>query len=386
MTLSSLGTNGSYGGVLYSSYGSSVLLDDILVDGLSCASSSCYGMVVYSNYGGEVVARDVELTGVKTTSTYEYSSVGALLAYVQYGTLDVDGLEVHDSDLTGNFWGVVYAEGSDLTMRNVDVHDNTFASHYSFSGALVNSYSYGNEQTFENLAFRNNDITFDYSYGQVYGGIGYIEGYGNSDVTVRNVDFSNNSFSGVPLYVYGAGFYTGDGSTRIENVVMANNGFADGVYMAGGFLYGYSGEIQVTNVDMSYNDFDFQSTDGGFAHGDWRADMAFTNTNVSTNSFGDVVNGPVVYAAYGLDEPDSGIFSWDHGNVFQSGDGPLFADGYGESLGLTTLEVDPGHADQDTLELASGSALIDAGDPEILDVDGSVSDIGAYGGPSGGSW
>ena len=34
------------------------------------------------------------------------------------------------------------------------------------------------------------------------------------------------------------------------------------------------------------------------------------------------------------------------------------------------------------LTLAAGSPLIDAGDPSVLDPDGSISDIGAYGGPS----
>ncbi|RME53032.1 MAG: hypothetical protein D6795_05965, partial [Deltaproteobacteria bacterium] len=35
------------------------------------------------------------------------------------------------------------------------------------------------------------------------------------------------------------------------------------------------------------------------------------------------------------------------------------------------------------LHLSSDSPLIDAGDPGILDPDGSRSDIGAYGGPEG---
>ncbi|RME49773.1 MAG: hypothetical protein D6795_11205, partial [Deltaproteobacteria bacterium] len=37
------------------------------------------------------------------------------------------------------------------------------------------------------------------------------------------------------------------------------------------------------------------------------------------------------------------------------------------------------------LHLSSDSPLIDAGDPALLDPDGSRSDIGAYGGP-GGDW
>lgn len=40
----------------------------------------------------------------------------------------------------------------------------------------------------------------------------------------------------------------------------------------------------------------------------------------------------------------------------------------------------------DDLHLAGGSPLVDAGDPSVLDADGSVSDIGAFGGPRGAEW
>lgn len=36
--------------------------------------------------------------------------------------------------------------------------------------------------------------------------------------------------------------------------------------------------------------------------------------------------------------------------------------------------------------LTLGSPLVDAGDPTVLDPDGSPSDIGAFGGPGAGSW
>ena len=44
-----------------------------------------------------------------------------------------------------------------------------------------------------------------------------------------------------------------------------------------------------------------------------------------------------------------------------------------------TTATDP--ADWD-MSLATGSALIDAGDPSILDTDGSTSDVGSHGGPN----
>ena len=53
---------------------------------------------------------------------------------------------------------------------------------------------------------------------------------------------------------------------------------------------------------------------------------------------------------------------------------PLLAD---------VTDPDPGVWD---FHLQAGSPLIDAGDPTLLDPDGSLSDIGSFGGPTAGSW
>lgn len=57
------------------------------------------------------------------------------------------------------------------------------------------------------------------------------------------------------------------------------------------------------------------------------------------------------------------------------------------------ISVDPGFTDVSStdptawdLSLDSGSALIDASDPSILDADGSTRDIGPTSGPEGDSW
>jgi len=58
------------------------------------------------------------------------------------------------------------------------------------------------------------------------------------------------------------------------------------------------------------------------------------------------------------------------------------------------VSVDPGFLDYDPaataddwdLHLTLSSSLVDAGDPAILDPDGSRSDMGAYGGPYAASW
>ncbi len=61
--------------------------------------------------------------------------------------------------------------------------------------------------------------------------------------------------------------------------------------------------------------------------------------------------------------------------------------GSGGNLSVAPDYVDVSGADWRSwdLHLAEDSALVDAGDPELSDADGSVSDIGAYGG-SYGTW
>jgi hypothetical protein len=48
------------------------------------------------------------------------------------------------------------------------------------------------------------------------------------------------------------------------------------------------------------------------------------------------------------------------------------------------VSLDPDFADEQTYALSDDSPLLDAGSPDIVDTDGSVSDIGAHGGPDAG--
>ena len=56
-------------------------------------------------------------------------------------------------------------------------------------------------------------------------------------------------------------------------------------------------------------------------------------------------------------------------------------------VGDTSIQVAPGYVQTSgtpqawDFTLGAGSALIDAGDPSLLDADGSTSDIGGFGGP-----
>jgi hypothetical protein len=75
-------------------------------------------------------------------------------------------------------------------------------------------------------------------------------------------------------------------------------------------------------------------------------------------------------------------------NLWQNDDNFWVVSGYDGIFDTTfsLLHVDPMFVDSTNFHLQAFSPLIDAGDPDILDVDGTRSDIGAYGGPGGSSY
>ena len=101
----------------------------------------------------------------------------------------------------------------------------------------------------------------------------------------------------------------------------------------------------------------------------------------------------------GTDEDGAGVYlsssdvpSWSFNNVYDN-DGDAFY-GLDDPTGSDgNLAVDPLYSDTSSsdptawdLSLQSGSPVMDAGDPDLSDDDGSTSDLGAYGGPDGTSW
>jgi hypothetical protein len=94
-----------------------------------------------------------------------------------------------------------------------------------------------------------------------------------------------------------------------------------------------------------------------------------------------IKNNVIVNARKGLyphpytSEPEA-----QYNNIFNT---PVLSDGF--TLDSTNISVDPMFVNEDSLDfrLQMFSPLIDAGDPEILDKDGSRSDIGLLGGPYG---
>ena len=131
---------------------------------------------------------------------------------------------------------------------------------------------------------------------------------------------------------------------------------------------------------------------GGGVYAAGNATPTFTRTTITGNT------GTHEWANYGggvsVTNTATPTFSWSnvYGNTIFSGESnfydmpdPTGLDGNVsfEPQHLHTSATDPLFWD---LHLSATSPLIDAGDPSILDPDGSPSDIGAYGGPNADQW
>jgi hypothetical protein len=106
------------------------------------------------------------------------------------------------------------------------------------------------------------------------------------------------------------------------------------------------------------------------------------NTSMPLYSINNAISGfPYAYFTY----PGDSI-NVTYNDIWRT---PNLAGGYGNTaLGEGNIFFDPMFANQDSedVRLQTNSPLIDAGDLSILDVDGTRSDIGCYGGPGGSAY
>ncbi len=172
--------------------------------------------------------------------------------------------------------------------------------------------------------------------------------------------------------------------------VITNNIIADNRASAlGGGLVIYEpnstyGKVTVTNNVIAFNNV---------IETDWGA--GFTQWNGTTP----IVYNNIIYGNLGVGafaDDSASTFTFDYNDV--SGNFPDYEDSDGSAdlwsgKGAANLSVDPGFTlvssdldfTNDDFTLKTGSACIDAGKMGVLDVDGSASDLGVFGGPNG-SW
>jgi hypothetical protein len=185
-------------------------------------------------------------------------------------------------------------------------------------------------------------------------------------------------------------------SIDITNGIVANNG-ATSTYMTG-YSYGsYGGglamngqtDLVLTNVDVTGN---WLSSDtdayGGGMYLSYYLDVTITNANVVDNTVtasstgtGGAVAAYASYYLYSFDVTYSDFYD-NSSDEFYNVSSPVGSNGNIAKDPQYTDTTAADGADWD-LALQSSSPCIDAGDSSISDVDGTRSDMGAYGGPSG---
>ncbi len=192
----------------------------------------------------------------------------------------------------------------------------------------------------------------------------------NSSPTLTNVTISGNYSS----FFSGGGVLLVYSDPTLTNVAITDNWSN---YDGGGMSL-YSSSLTLTNVTISGN----EAIDSGGGMSLDNSSATLTNVIISGNS---ASSGGGMYLSSGSpaltycnawgNTPDNYSNMTDPTGT----DGNISVD----PEFLDTTDPDPINWD---LHLTTSSPLIDAGDPNILDPDGSPSDIGIYGGPDAEFW
>ena len=267
---------------------------------------------------------------------------------------------MHDIDATVEdvFALVNLGYVDDIAASNVEIVDNTVTS--SFFVAPLFGY-YSSTATYDNVSIVGNTVTADYVYAGGFWHFGLdIFGVGNSTLALTNAVLAGNDVSAETV-LGGAvlDIHSGYGVSDYTNVTVHGNTVVGdevwGLWTDGEEQFGIQSLVSLVNVDVSGNSVTANQGGAGFYGSPSYTSYTFAYSNL-----------------VGL-------------GAYQNLTDPTGSDGnLSTASGFTDVSSsDPTAWD---LTLATGSALIDAGDPAITDPDGTVSDIGAYGGPGAANW
>jgi hypothetical protein len=257
-------------------------------------------------------------------------------------------------------WGRYSMQGGGLhvsysrpTLRNLVVTGNSMKSGIFDSGG--GAYITRSTVTISNSIFTGNEVAY-------YGGGLFLA---SSNVRLDHVIVDGNRAT------YGAGIADYYGVATIENSVISSN---TGYMGNGAFIQG--GKASFNNVSLVGN-----KGDVGSAVTSFNGNVGLVNVILSGGVASSTTGG--AYAHPGSTITFDHCAFWKNTNGHVGGvENPIGANG--------NIEVDPGFVDASSLQstdwdlhLDPASLLRNAGSPALQNDDGSVSDIGAYGGPAG---
>ncbi|MDP2306157.1 MAG: hypothetical protein Q8P18_09015 [Pseudomonadota bacterium] len=365
------GNSAPFGGGLYVYAGSAVITSTSFSTNTSNDGTTGYGggLVSYAatlegtdltfldnaamTGGGHLYASGSEVDCARCTFSDGTAGSGAGV-YLLGTTVTLAGGDVYRNVATTNGGGIYAGRSSSLTLASVDVEENAAAfgggvllsgastadaAHSVFSGNTAQGGGglYLDESTFSgrNTLFRGNVATSS------NGGAIALDA-STADVSA-SVFAANDGFSGGAVHVNDASTAT------FTNVTMTENGSSNS-----------AGGVRVTALGT----------------------LTLDNTIIAWSTEGSGISGAA-----------GSIIATTYGDLYENAGGAT-SSGYADPVGTNgNVSVNPefvGFADDDAyaddLHLVATSPLIDVGDPLLTDADGSRSDIGAFGGPSGDAW
>ena len=296
--------------------------------------------------------------------------------------------------ITGAGYGILFDHSPASEIRNVTITGGKrdLDGNATDAGIVVRFSSV----TVENCNIINNDHLQD----SVVVGIGGIFGREGSEITIRNNRIENNGWDGIALYrgakayifdnVINQGRGAGIGITWDASAIVMRNRISN--YWKGIGTFGNSQAVVTNNCVFDNLGWGIIAT--GFSMMEVRNNVITHNGNCgfaawSEEARGYVKNNIIVNNGW-RDEwvcPCVGVwmngklanFPVSYNNVWNNSAGnyldmPEWTDKYGN------LSVDPQFVDSLDFRLKPTSPLIGQGDPYYTNLDGSRSDMGAYGG------
>ena len=342
-----------------------------------------------SDDGGAVHINVAEATfsGTVFTGNEAAASGGGIYAYTTTATLTVSDAEFSSNTSIADDGGAIAA----IRRTAVDVSNSQFDSNssvYGSGGAIYFAAGFNTHDMMVDASnFEDNDAGGD------GGAIAVLKG---DEIIFLDVEMIRNTADGDG----GAVYIDRADQTTAERLVLHGNIASDS---GGAWCERDTASPGVlTNLLLVENEAD----EGGGLFFDGVTDTYVVNNTMVGNDA--ATSGAHLYVSTGTVRFINNIFAWgqDGGGIYgdataAGGSDIYYNDAYansgGEYVGSFTsqtglsgnIEVDPelkdytidGDETNDDLHLELVSPLVDAGHPAIFDVDGTTSDIGAYGGP-----
>ena len=390
------GGDGNYGGGGYVG-GLSPVLDDLVFDSNGCtAVADCLGTGLYVL--GDVTMTDITVSNNEATpAAATADTIYGAGVYFNSASGSVTRMVVtaNTGDVSsGTTYGYVIGAGmslygSSVAFVDVELTDNVAynsgvtADYGSFQGAAL-ALSV-DSSTFDGLTISGNTTTGAGTSDTVIGGAVAI---GGGSPSFTHLWISDNE-SGTPGTIAGSAMYLSATSASFTNTILARNDATSTLGSALGTIcvIGTS-TVSFTNTDVVNNSLSGVGSYGGGIYAEGASTTTLLNTTLYGNGLGGTIHAGGAWYAIDTSTSIDATYSDFYGNSTTEFVGLASPVGRDGNLGVDPLYVNVATrrgTDYD-LSLGTGSPLINAGDPSILDVDGSVSDLGAYGGPEGSGW